>query len=297
MEDSHTKGPFSIYHYGERSVPRLFYKYRTWSASDGNGHRIPNTQHQQILHIPEIYFASVLDLNDPSEGTNPLRYDLLSKEERLQIIKRHIRQDCPRMRKHKIRNYARHVDSFRHWQNRNNISRVQKELLRRIGVFSASETRDDLNLWTHYADSHKGFCIGFDAELVDRYCRRIVNYFPLEHAPLIVAYPITYAREKPVIIPNRSTGEDRYLAPLLTKAVDYAHEKEMRFFNLNAAGKPLSLPPATVKEVILGCRISEDDESEIIELLQRKMPHVTIYRAQMADDSFNLRFEQLRNVT
>lgn len=281
----------SIFIYGERNVPDIFYKYRTWSLLDADGKRIPNRQHQRILEKCEIYFAAALDLNDPSEGNNPLRYDLLSKRERIEIAEMHIKQDFPRMRKHHVRNYARHIESQRRWDNRKNIAKSQNAMLLEIGIFSACEQKDEVILWTHYANSHKGFCVGYDAEYFDRYCREIVNYLPADKTPLINAYPMNYAHEKPVLIPNRRGWKGKVIDSLLTKAEGYRDEKEVRFFNLNGARCSMLLPPKAIKEVILGCKIAEQDESEITELIRKKMPHVRIIKAQMKDNSFNLSFE------
>jgi len=289
-EKAQEKKKSSIFNYGDQSVPGIFYKYRTWSSLDSNGNRVPNAQHQRILKACEIYFASALDLNDPSEGRNPLRYDRLSQRERLQMLEMHVKQMFPRMRKHEVCNYARHIESKRHWGNKNKIAEIQNAALLRVGVFSASEIKDKLVLWTYYADSHKGFCVGYDANIFDHYCRAIVRHLPRDKTPMITAYPMGYAHEKPVLIPRR--WEDKVIGSLLTKSEDYAHEKEVRFFDLNGARRSMSLPSQAIKEVILGCKISEQDESEITELVQKKMPHVQIFKAKMRDDSFKLTFEE-----
>ena len=194
------------------------------------------------------------------------------------------------MRKHEVRNYARHIMSFRHWDDKNNMEKVRTFMSLRIGIFSASEKHDDNLLWTHYADSHKGFCVGYDAGVFDHYCRALVRNLPSDITPMLIACPMSYADKKPVLIPRR--WEDKVIGSLLTKAEEYAYEKEVRIFDINGARRPMTLPPQAIKEVILGCKISEQDESEITEMLRDKMPHVQIIKAQMRDDSFKLTFEE-----
>jgi len=37
---------------------------------------------------------------------------------------------------------------------------------KKIGIFSLSKKYDDELLWAHYANSHKGFCIEYDLEIL-----------------------------------------------------------------------------------------------------------------------------------
>jgi len=41
-----------------------------------------------------------------------------------------------------------------------------KSINEEFGIFSLSKSKNNLLMWSHYADSHKGYCIGFDHEML-----------------------------------------------------------------------------------------------------------------------------------
>ena len=48
---------------------------------------------------------------------------------------------------------------------KNDFSRFYKEV-KNYGIYSLSKTEKDELLWAYYANSHKGFCIEYDLEIL-----------------------------------------------------------------------------------------------------------------------------------
>ncbi|MGV8921279.1 MAG: DUF2971 domain-containing protein [Pseudomonas sp.] len=65
-------------------------------------------------------------------------------------------------------------------------------LIQETGVFSLSEINDDILMWAHYAESHKGFCI--------EYSRTVENVLGTQ------AEPVIYQKDLPSLAANDVTS-------------------------------------------------------------------------------------------
>ena len=126
---------------------------------------------------------------------------------------------------------------------------IQKQVLN-TGVFSLSESKSNLLLWSHYADSHRGFCIEFerspDSELgKDKQTS-----------------PVEYKKEFPIIKLSEIAPDGmQLLRAILTKAIDWKYEKEWRMF-FKKADTHHDLP-ARISSIIFGCRMAEKHKTKI----------------------------------
>lgn len=125
-----------------------------------------------------------------------------------------------------------------------------KVVLRQFGVFSLSENNDDLLMWAHYADSHKGYCIEFD-RTKDHCFREVkkVNY------PNDNKYPhIQWPKDS-----NEMMGIAEKI--ILTKAKHWFYEKEWRVINRpnnltdNYIGHERSYAPESLRSIIFGAKM------------------------------------------
>ena len=88
-----------------------------------------------------------------------------------------------------------------------------------IGVLSLSEKCDDLLMWAHYAQNHKGLVVGFNSEH---------NYFHQQLSPLDefrYVRQMSYSKRRPSI---RLTTIEDASDIFLTKSEDWAYEHEWR---------------------------------------------------------------------
>lgn len=124
--------------------------------------------------------------------------------------------------------------------------------LRRRGVFSGSETPTNILMWSHYADRHRGICIGYRMcykDMSDAYVRR-------------VKYSDNDDRE--VLDPVELTDPDRAIEKLLTfKSHLWKYEKEWRLIlkdKLSDSEKGRERPlVGEVAEIIFGLRTPARD--------------------------------------
>jgi DUF2971 family protein len=95
-----------------------------------------------------------------------------------------------------------------------------------VGIACFSKVRDDILMWAHYADKHKGLCLEFDGS-------ENCNFFG-------EAMPVEYADFTPVPL-----GEDSMKTMtriILTKSKHWSYEREYRIFWPNMAGRTLDYP-------------------------------------------------------
>jgi hypothetical protein len=119
-----------------------------------------------------------------------------------------------------------------------------------IGFFCMSEVPDDLLMWSHYADSHKGFCIGFE--------RRETNPLGSQAAPVSYrpGYPRLSARDF-----DPKVNPDSIDQVWLTKSDRWSYEREWRL--LSGSGNCARPLGASICSVIFGARMSDEDRRTI----------------------------------
>jgi hypothetical protein len=160
-----------------------------------------------------------------------------------------------------------------------------------IGVLSLTEKPDNLLMWAHYTQNHKGFIIEFDGE--HEYFHRQDN--PSDDFNYVRKVSYSSFRPNMFLTPETAT------VMLLTKSEDWKYEQEWRMLCwlkdssvINEVnGEPIhlfSFPTTCITGVIFGCRMSPQCKKEMIEYLARdeQYAHVKMYDAVLARRKFKL---------
>lgn len=171
---------------------------------------------------------------------------------------------------------------------------VWTEVLPNLRVFSVSEDRDNLLMWAHYADEHRGVVLEF------RVSAEIDN-------PLCIATKVAYPQTPPALFDDEEflgywfgTGTwdrgrislGRYAA---TKGSAWQHEREWRvWYPVEPRQGPLyedcAICPNELVAVYLGCRISGPDQARILRTLNDRHRGVQAFVAQKAKGRFDLAY-------
>lgn len=154
-------------------------------------------------------------------------------------------------------------------------------------VLSLAARRDSLPMWRQYAADHTGLAIGFDAMQ-----GILAGDFSHEYR----LAPVVYAAVRP---PSSTDAE----APLpLTKPDEWEHEDEWRIVDINLrrcvgaidprrAHWRCAIRPASVQEVIIGCRATASIHDAIVSVLEHAdFRHVSLLRAAADEQRFCLNF-------
>ncbi len=251
-------------------IPEILYKYRDWNES----------YHQRLLTENELFLASAGQFNDPFDVSLPYRYReedmtpenifqklyLMAKEKYPEYSEEMLHQMCYE------RQQSGAFENGQYW--RENREGFKERMHAIFGIVSLTTKNDNLLMWSHYANSHKGFCIGLDSELVF-------------HAVGGTITPVFYDETFPEI-PLFGNPVADMVQILATKSTHWEYEDEYRLMKTYAAKTAIVLPDEAFKEIILGLNMSEEYAVEITQLVKVKFPNMKIYQSQMNEDEFKL---------
>ena len=103
-------------------------------------------------------------------------------------------------------------------------------LIENIGIVSLTETPRNLLMWSHYADQHKGICIGYKSDFLEERSQ-LDPHLPSSYKILKVNYDNCRYDQFTDIFSTKNINElrrDIVLKSLLTKGDDWMYEKEHR---------------------------------------------------------------------
>lgn len=171
------------------------------------------------------------------------------------------------------------------------MHRVKKEHARNLGVLSTSadipnHSRShifNMLMWSHYGDGLRGFCINFDAKELYRSLAELNDESKFSWAK--VKYD-----SKPHLIELLSVSDDNdfsYIEALQVKHEQWQYEFECRLFCNKTGLKKFS--EKSVKSVYIGEKMSSDNESLIIDLIESNYPHAEICKVKIDTESYGIR--------
>ncbi|WP_168798636.1 DUF2971 domain-containing protein [Herbaspirillum sp. ST 5-3] len=149
-------------------------------------------------------------------------------------------------------------------------------------VYCLTPKDDDLLMWSHYADSHRGICLQFDTHPY----------------PICSAFEVSYNDTLPVSHISESS-EDFGFKALLVKAIAWKYENEFRVIALDASRQVKDLPVTqnnrlhigddSLVGIIVGCQCPYADE--IIDIVGRYQPSVKVIQAKRHPHRYGIGYE------
>ncbi len=166
--------------------------------------------------------------------------------------------------------------SFHNPRHRKNVETIFKQQLnRRLSVFSASEHRDNNNLWNVFANGEMGFCVGLSPDAMFN-CGAVfgtaakVKYYDTSTPPVIKGSLLKSFDE---------SVEDTY--ELIYNLPDiFIDEDEFRITKMDIPNRQITLSTECYKQVVLGSNISDKAKTEIIAISKSNFPDCPIYQAK-----------------
>ena len=193
-----------------------------------------------ILHN-EIYLAPASSFNDPFDLRAVFSFDALPERQRADFLR-------------SSRNFAPHLSEAEHEAEADRVMREalspenisvttgafqllhNRLMTSAVGIYCVSTTCDDVLMWAHYADSHRGICLEFD------------GFGSL----MAEAQQVEYVQTRPSINPYLSDDPVAMMEKaFLTKAEQWKYEAEWRLIRTDGPG-PIQFQPANLTGVIIG---------------------------------------------
>lgn len=185
------------------------------------------------------------------------------------------------------------IDSFR-ISVKEMIEHLSSEL-KTSGVFCSTVNYNNLLMWAHYADQHRGAVVEFSPSLE-------------KDSPFLASKEILYSTVRPLLYRDPSAlvmhaltvseqdAVTRMFDELLyTKSTDWAYEREYRLCIMNCIPddveyKTLTFYPEELTAMYLGCRMDHDHKRFAASLARKLNPNINMYEACVAPREFGLEF-------
>jgi len=255
--------------------PEILYKYRSLS-----GDKLKFTH--DIFIKNELYFSHPDQINDPFDCKIIPCLEGLTKEKLLE----HLENIDPERVKDKGFDLEKSKKGVKNTPLPVLQERLREDLKsqREVGVLSFSEKYSDILMWGHYADSHKGICIGFDYH-------GLSFTFKGPVPPEQVKYPNDneYPKWNPFVDDVISQIDKIYF----TKARPWHYEKEWRVI-LPEHGRTLQkINPNALVSVHLGCQIAKGDKEMVINWCLQREQKPKVYQMIKDDTSYSLKENEI----
>lgn len=218
----------------------------------------------------ELFFSSYAKLNDPFDGGVWPTPEGTEQEKRA-FWERRVREGVATQAQ------VDHLITLSPDDERKLMRDRIGEEVATYGVSCLSEIPDDLPMWAYYADSHMGICLRF----------RVPSLVGWDDSMLM---PLTYLVDYPAFAFYRVSGFRRTQLLVAMKAKVWEHEREWRIVRHAGLG-PVQFDPGALDGVILGCRVSPDDEARVKDLVARRKPKIELLRAVPAEREFKLNIQ------
>lgn len=170
--------------------------------------------------------------------------------------------------------------------------RIHTRLADFIYVLCFSANDQSLLMWSHYADHHRGAILTFDNQRSPSLLNRVepVRYlqsFP-QHDDL--SGTVSSHLGRPVNVKEWTDNT------LLTKSKEWTYEQEYRV--LVRVGERdedalVQIPTECLVSVVLGCRMSESETSELATLTAERFPHAIVSKAVRDPRDFKLNYQRM----
>lgn len=173
------------------------------------------------------------------------------------------------------------------------------ESFSRLKILCLSERRNNILMWSHYADNHKGFCLALNKNIIEEWSDKII-LLPIDYRDKFPSFRETYEKLNYMIAKGIQKGdENTYPFNAYFKSPHWKYEQEWRLLKIPYQGDEgeikvdgLSIPfsPEMLTGIIFGCEMNEKNKDAIRYLVQLnpKMEHVKYHQAKKKDSEFGL---------
>lgn len=254
----------------EVDLPEILYHYQPL----GSPEMMKRLEHTLQRH--QVYFSSPSSFNDPFDCKVWPSFDGTPEQKReyvARVARMKYGTDTEKMRR-QIELALADPEYFQ---------KVYSKFLRTdiptLGVYCLTQLPDDILMWSHYAGSHSGICLGFAANYIFPDCAvKRVNYPENNKYPNINFFTASKERQTDAI--------------LLTKATHWAYEREWRVVDPRGPGLH-EIHPEWLVGVIFGCQASQAEIAQVEQIASQRGPSLQILRATQKMREFALSIEKI----
>lgn len=224
-----------------------------------------NENYLYILINRKIWFSNPALFNDPFDCKYKFK-DQVDRSEFIKYASKHIPESLP-----ELKNLSEKDNAYNTIVN--NMTENAYKDLHNAGVFCLSRYDNNILMWSHYADGHKGFCIEFernsdpDNDLGNYDMTSQVKYIRSDY-------------EKVTILNKNSS--DMYF---YTKAKNWKYEGEWRL--ISKKHSETRRLPGKITAIIFGLRMCNYHKETIRNILS-DLSHIKYRKAKEVPNQYNI---------
>lgn len=223
---------------------------------------------RQILIDHQLFFANRQLFNDPFDCVVPRLSEISGT-----ILKRYVEEFVDR--KFSDVGEDKKVEMIKNLMSVSALKKIRQGLqdeVDRAGIVCFSEVRDDILMWAHYADKHKGLCFEFDGSSNCRFFGE--------------AQPVDYEDYTPIPLHENRICQMRRI--ILTKSKHWLYEKEYRIIHPEKACKKLDYPVELLTGIIFGCNMLDKVRETVKQWVEKGNCRVAFFEARPKITEFGL---------
>ncbi|MBN8680869.1 MAG: DUF2971 domain-containing protein [Chitinophagales bacterium] len=257
-----------------QNKPNVLFKYR-----DSTTNYNLNT-----LFAKELFFSSARNFNDPFDCSIPfiVNKESIKPEKVFEFLFNQLTKLHPNKNTQEIHDLCFQIQKNNHFEDPNFYKYLsdyhKEEIYQNFGIISLSADEKNFLMWSHYANSHTGYCIGFkSAELV-----RIANGY---------LDKVIYQSEIPVIdlAIYKEADLNLFLQKILcVKSKTWSYESEYRFIANCYSNKAIKFESNIIDQIIFGCKMNSKKKQEILEFVNMEYPNCKVFEMKLSETKFEL---------
>lgn len=272
----------------DEKIKRL-YKYR------------PDNEHTlRLLECQELWFSFAKDFNDPFDCLFP-DFEEVVEEDWMKLAES---LSVSIEEKRKVLNYLKSIN----FDPTVIKEQYGKDNFKSLIVYCLSEIRDNILMWSHYANSHHGICIGFETLMQDNslWIRHNDSDFNHHAGPyyhnFLPIYKVDYKDKYPPPYNFRQGKIDDLFAFFTTKATDWYYEKERRivipYGEYGEVKKNIiKFDKSALKEVIVGNKLNQAFIEKVFTIIQKdyiaKGHSVEVFESSLDEQQYKLNIRKI----
>lgn len=242
----------------EGKIPTELYKHAS----------ISNNLYKTLINA-ELWFAAPTSFNDPfdcqiNDQTNWTDESIREYVRKTALVTGENIDVDDVVRKNKI-----NPGSFNEF-----FTKHLKNILSKQGVACFLPNPDNILLWAHYSDSHKGVCLKFDITKDE-------NLFA-------TTFPVQYSNDYPNF--NYLTEREQLVnKAMLTKSIHWKYENEIRVLKTKFGNQPFA--KECLKEIIFGCNANQNEIKTIRQIVTNaNYPNLKLRQVKLKTNEYKVEF-------
>lgn len=249
------------------NTPNRFYKFRQTTETT-----------EKIISNEEVFFASPLSFNDPFDSQTEISFRGTQEQFQEAFLRSakqfHSASEMPSLKKlaKQIYNDPKRKRTIAEQMRGSQQARIDK-----LGIYCISEVNDNMLLWSHYTDCHKGICIEFNDSILSLGRAKKVNYSD------------TY----PELNYFTSTPDELDDGTVYWKSYDWVYEREWRVVTANLGSRVVKLPNNAITAIYFGCVCSQETIERYRSLVKMKNFEIKLFSTRKAAGRFALEFNEI----